>query len=80
MGFILKMIKKYEAHNGCVYRLNGEHHRPNGPAIEYNRGSYYWYLFGEAHRYYGAASHSHTRFMSEQWCIHNKFIKYGHSS
>jgi len=70
MGFILKMIKKYEAHNGCVYRLNGEHHRPNGPAIEYKieykGGAYYWYLFGEAHRYYGNATDLGT------WFIHNK--------
>jgi hypothetical protein len=37
------------------YRLNGKHHREDGPAIIYADGSQEWYLNGEHHRLDGPA-------------------------
>jgi hypothetical protein len=40
---------------GTYWRLNGELHRENGPAIEYASGSKSWWLNGELHREDGPA-------------------------
>jgi hypothetical protein len=32
------------------WRLNGEHHLEDGPAIEYKDGSKEWFLNGQLHR------------------------------
>ena len=36
--------------DGIYWRLNGELHRKNGPAIEYNDGGKKWYFLGQLHR------------------------------
>ncbi len=37
------------------WRLNGERHRTDGPAVEWADGSKFWYLNGERHRTDGSA-------------------------
>jgi hypothetical protein len=37
------------------WRLNGKHHRVDGPAIEYTDGGKFWWLNGEVHRVDGPA-------------------------
>jgi hypothetical protein len=37
------------------WRLNGERHREDGPAIEFANGTRWWYLNGERHREDGPA-------------------------
>jgi hypothetical protein len=37
------------------YNLNGELHREDGPAIEFDDGDKYWYINGERHREDGPA-------------------------
>ena len=50
---------KYEVKvftNGNKYWfLNGQHHREEGPAIEWADGTKYWYLNGQRHREEGPA-------------------------
>ena len=43
--------------NGVRFWRNekGEFHRINGPAVEWNNGSKYWYINGERHRVDGPA-------------------------
>ena len=38
-----------------IWRLNGEYHRENGPAIEWYNGTKVWYLNGKQHREDGPA-------------------------
>ena len=64
------MIKKVEVADYVVYLLNGEPHRPNGPAVLSNNGNWYWYMYNEDHRYYGSCSS-----WRESWCIHGKCVK-----
>jgi hypothetical protein len=51
------------------HRVNGELHRPNGPARIWSTGVKAWFLFGKYHRYYGPSS------TNGHWRIHNRFIK-----
>jgi hypothetical protein len=37
------------------WRLDGELHREDGPAIEYSNGAKYWYRYGQLHREDGPA-------------------------
>jgi hypothetical protein len=52
-----------------TYTVNGEFHRANGPAVEWNYGQYDWWLFGERHRYYG------PRGEYDIWYIHGSRVK-----
>lgn len=37
------------------YKVNGEYHREDGPAIEWGNGNKHWYLNGKLHRLDGPA-------------------------
>ena len=37
------------------WKFDGEYHRENGPAIEYDNGSKFWYINGKPHREDGPA-------------------------
>ncbi len=51
----MKSIKKEQLY-GIEYRNElGNLHRTDGPAIEYNKGSKYWYINGQYHREDGPA-------------------------
>ena len=39
-----------------IWRLNGQYHRVDGPAVEYASGHKEWYLNGQRHREDGPAS------------------------
>ena len=57
---------------GASYTEYSKHdvpHRPNGPAMEWDNGNYYWWLYGDRHRYYGPANNA------SHWYIHDKLIK-----
>ena len=43
------------SHGNKHWRLNGNHHRVDGPAIEWVDGSKFWWLNGEVHRVDGPA-------------------------
>jgi hypothetical protein len=61
--------------NGTVYELNGDWHRPNGPAVVYDANVFSeltetsWYLYDLMHRYYGPQDDD------SEWWIHGKWIK-----
>ena len=54
-----KLMETYEVQvhaNGDKYWYqNGQHHRLDGPAIEYTDGAKYWYIEGQRHRLDGPA-------------------------
>lgn len=56
-----------------IYIINGRRHRANGPA-SYNDNYFFWWFFGEIHRYYGPAM-GDSGFDWTRWCIHDKVIK-----
>jgi hypothetical protein len=51
------------------WKLNGEAHRTDGPALEYRDGTYFWYLNGKIHRDDGPAVYRHYR---SEWWYHGK--------
>ena len=63
--------------DGIVYELNGDWHRPNGPAVVYDANVFSefieinWYLYDQMHRYYGPA----RMYEYGQWFIHGDRIK-----
>ena len=42
-------------HHGTEWKLNGEYHREDGPAIEHPNGDKVWIINGELHREDGPA-------------------------
>jgi len=52
------------------WRLNGQRHRVNGPAIEWSDGGKLWYLNGELHRENGPAV-EHTN-GNKSWYLNGK--------
>jgi len=50
-------IKLYDPDRACWYWINsqGQYHREDGPAIEYNNGDKYWYRNDQRHREDGPA-------------------------
>ena len=44
-------VKRFE----IIYKLDGSHHRSDGPAVIYNTGSEEWYFNGQYHRLNGPA-------------------------
>jgi hypothetical protein len=66
----LKMIEKHDYGVWALHKLNGENHRPNGPAVEwFEENTWDWYLFGECHRYYGPQDHTGG------WWLYGGFVK-----
>lgn len=51
-----------------VYALNQDLHRTNGPASIWNDGRWYWYSFGNYHRYYGPSM------KILDWHLGNRFL------
>ena len=45
--------------------MNGQHHRLDGPAIEYLNGEKHWYVYGSLHRLDGPAIEYPNK--SDQW-------------
>jgi hypothetical protein len=67
----VKPESKVYADGTCWY-LNGQVHREDGPAVEYDSGDKYWYLNGKCHRVDGPAvelTDGETRY-----CIDDKHI------
>lgn len=58
-------IKRIEFPDRVEYRLNGKLHREDGPAIEFEDGSYEWYLNGLLHREDGPATQTNGSY--EWW-------------
>ena len=54
------------------WRLNGELHREDGPAIEYANGTKEWWLNGEYHREDGPAIEYADG--AKYWLLHGKTI------
>jgi hypothetical protein len=60
--------------------LNGERHRENGPAIEYENGIKVWYLNGEIHREDGPATEA-PAFDHKEWYLNGvQLTEEDHSS
>ena len=53
------------------WRLNGYHHRVDGPAIEYPNGDKHWYLNGKRHRVDGPAYENADG--DKYWLLHGKY-------
>jgi fido (protein-threonine AMPylation protein) len=51
----MKKARRYKTKFGWRWRLNGEYHREDGPAIENNNGYKAWYINGKFHRVDGPA-------------------------
>jgi hypothetical protein len=56
------------------WRLNGYHHRIDGPAIEHADGCKEWVLHGEVHREDGPAV-EHANGVNS-WYLHGKYLKF----
>jgi hypothetical protein len=54
------------------WRLNGQYHREDGPAIEFADGDKFWWLNGERHRTDGPAIEFADGGVS--WWLHDKRI------
>ena len=64
------MIKITRTEHYIYYQSDeGYFHRPNGPAIINENGTWAWWLFGGYHRYYGSPVGN------ENWYIHVGKIK-----
>lgn len=66
--------------NGTVrYKLNGQLHRKNGPAVEYANGNKEWYIEGKLHRIDGPAIECANGF--KEYYVYGievrKLLKYG---
>ena len=55
------------------WRLNGYHHRVDGPAIEWADGSKEWYLHGKRHRVDGPACEWANG--TKHWWLNDKHCK-----
>jgi hypothetical protein len=53
------------------WKLNGELHREDGPAIEYTNGYKAWYLNGKLHREDGPAISYPSGI--KHWCLNGKY-------
>ena len=63
------MVKLLRTDNRDRYvSENGDVHRPNGPAVIWEDGTWNWSLYGKFHRYYGPA------FRYGSWYIHGGYI------
>lgn len=63
-------MKTFDERDGRIeYRVDGELHRSNGPAIFWSTNSWNWYANGLWHRYYGITSSGGL------WYIHGVFVK-----
>jgi len=63
-------IFKIELSHGTEYTLDGQLHREDGPAIEYEYTVKEWYLHGERHREYGPATETVNG--DKAWYLHGK--------
>jgi hypothetical protein len=52
------------------YVLDGQTHRPTGPAVVWDYGLHSWFLFGVRHRYYGSGCS-----WNQSWYIHGGLVK-----
>jgi len=64
------MQQEYEYDLCAEFRVNGDLHKPNGPAVIWANGDWDWWLFGMFHRYYGPVDAD-----NEEWWIHDVRIK-----
>ena len=53
--------------------LDGQYHRINGPAVEWNDGSSFWYKRGKLHRLDGPAIHYTATGFKEYWIEAKKY-------
>ena len=56
-----------------------QNHRLDGPAIEYTRGSKYWYVNGKRHRLDGPAAIWQNGEMNLWWINDNVYLKSCHN-
>jgi hypothetical protein len=62
-------LERVDDNNSTIYWIDGKIHRPNGPAIIWNRRRQWaWWLFGDAHRYYGPQN------QGGDWCIRGRWV------
>jgi hypothetical protein len=61
-----------DRHGNKFWKLNGELHREDGPAIEYTSGYKAWYLNGKLHRVDGPAI-SYPNGINH-WCLNGKYF------
>jgi len=59
--------------NTIKWYLDGQLHRVDGPAIEWNNGYKYWYLKGQLHRVDGPAMEWADG--SKEWYVNGEFIR-----
>jgi hypothetical protein len=68
----MDIIEKLELPDQTLYLKNGVNHNPSGPASYYTKDTWFWYLNGKPHRYYGPAAS--TR-IDTLWRIHGEVLK-----
>lgn len=57
------------------YKVNGEYHREDGPAIEYFDGNNFWYYYGKLHREDGPAIEDPQECVY-YWYYHDKLHRF----
>lgn len=68
-----KLPEKIVYKDYTEYRLNGQLHREDGPAVEYSDGTKVWWVKGKLHREDGPAfEHPDGR---KQWWVNHERIK-----
>ncbi len=71
------MIEQIETALSITYMLNGQRHRPNGPARIWparmgGLEEWEWWLFDRWHRYYGPHDTEGDWFIHEMWVKSDK--------
>ena len=69
-GIFMKPTCKINSFGDKFWRLNGQLHREDGPAIEYPNGHQFWYLNGLRHRENGPACEYDDG--DKHWFLHGK--------
>ena len=73
-GYSLEISLSIDGGYTKMWRLNGERHREDGPAIEWHDGTKEWYLNGEQHRKNGPA-HETADGGYKSWYLNGKLHK-----
>lgn len=68
-----KPVKRVDRDGNVCWRLNGQLHRTDGPAVEYYNGTRCWYVNGQRHRTDGPAVESANG--DREWYLNGKKIE-----
>jgi hypothetical protein len=72
----MKPVMSIDECGNNIWKLNGELHRTDGPAVEFPNGSMSWWDGGQLHRTDGPAITG--RDGSKHWCLNGAEMSFDH--